>query len=91
MALAFPGAPDARVARAWSCQRTFAADRLPVLGPDARLPGLYYCAGLGGFGLTVGLVAGRIVADSVRGHDIDPTFAALGPARLSARLSPHLS
>lgn len=64
---ALPGAAGARVATAWSCQRTFAPDRLPVVGEDPRLPGLFYCAGLGGAGMTVGLVAGRLAADAVLG------------------------
>lgn len=65
LARMIPRAADARVVRSWACQRTFAADQLPVLGADTRLRGLHYCAGLGGSGITVGLEAGRLVAAAI--------------------------
>lgn len=41
----------------WSGLRTFAPDRAPLLGPDPALPGLHWCAGLGGFGVSAGVAA----------------------------------
>ena len=60
----------------WSGLRTFAPDRRPVLGPDAALPGLHWCAGLGGFGVSCGWAAGEAVAGWLRGQTVpwlDPT------------------
>ncbi len=46
----------------WTGLRTFAPDRRPLLGPDPELPGLFWAAGLGGFGLTAHLAVGEAVA-----------------------------
>ncbi|HEV8241403.1 MAG TPA: FAD-dependent oxidoreductase [Thermoanaerobaculia bacterium] len=50
------------IARAWSCFRTKAPDALPVIGPDPRLPKLWWLAGLGGYGLGASWEVGRIAA-----------------------------
>ncbi len=54
----------------WSGLRTFAPDRRPMLGPDPALPGLHWCAGLGGFGVSCGLAAGEAVAAWLRGDSV---------------------
>jgi D-arginine dehydrogenase len=59
------GIGSARVVRHWACLRIFAPDRLPVIGPDPRLSGLYWLAGLGGFGMTVGVAAGEQLASTL--------------------------
>ncbi len=58
---------DAVVARAWTGFRDLAPDDRPVLGPDARLAGLYWCAGLGGHGMTLSLAIGAHAAGAVLG------------------------
>jgi D-arginine dehydrogenase len=40
-----------RLESSWAGLRTFAPDRVPVLGWDAAVPGLFWCAGQGGFGI----------------------------------------
>ena len=62
-----PSLGDAEVTTYWAGLRTFAADRWPILGSDPRVPGLHWCAGLGGHGMTIGLGAGAQVAQAVRG------------------------
>jgi D-arginine dehydrogenase len=62
------GAPSWRTG--WSGLRTFAPDRRPMLGPDPALPGLHWCAGLGGFGVSCGLAAGEAVAAWLRGDSV---------------------
>ncbi len=42
--------------------RTKAPDALPVIGPDPRLPTLWWLAGLGGYGLGASWELGRIAA-----------------------------
>lgn len=78
-----PVLASASVRRAWACLRTFAPDRDPVIGADPRLTGLFWIAGLGGRGMTVGLAAGDLLAAAVAGRT-DPLLADLAPARLLA-------
>ncbi len=62
-----PGLRDLGVRRSWACLRTFAPDRRPVIGPDPHVPGLYYVAGLGGFGVTTSPCVGEMASKHVRG------------------------
>ena len=39
------------VSHRWAGLRTFAQDRVPVVGFDARVPGFFWCAGQGGYGI----------------------------------------
>jgi D-arginine dehydrogenase len=47
--------------------RTFTPDGNMVLGEDPRLEGFFWCAGLGGNGMTLSPALGRIVAEAVIG------------------------
>jgi len=69
------------VRRSWACLRTFAPDRELVVGPDPRVRGLHWVAGLGGRGMNVGAALGEVVAAGLaqRTH---PLADALSPARL---------
>ncbi len=55
-------AADFRVRRAWACLRTFTANRQPLIGPDPNVKGLWWLAGLGGAGMTIGPGAGARLA-----------------------------
>jgi D-arginine dehydrogenase len=79
-----PGLGLATVRRAWACLRTFAPDRLPVIGADPRVDGLYWLAALGGSGMSVGVGAGELLAALVMGRE-HPVAAAVEPRRLLAR------
>lgn len=46
-------APVRRVAHRWAGLRTFAPDRAPVIGRDPRVPGFFWFAGQGGYGLQI--------------------------------------
>ncbi len=73
----------AGVARAWAGMRTFAPDHRFVLGPDPRVRGLYWAAGLGGHGMTAGPAAGEIVAEwIIDGTSRHPAARAQLPERL---------
>jgi D-arginine dehydrogenase len=78
-----PGLGLAAVRRAWACLRTFAPDRLPVIGPDPRVEGLYWLGALGGSGMSVGVGAGELLAALVAGRD-SPVATAVRPGRLLA-------
>jgi len=51
------------IRRAWAGLRTFAPDGAPVVGEDPRLPGFFWLAGQGGFGIETSPSMGRIAAD----------------------------
>jgi D-arginine dehydrogenase len=55
----------ARVLKQWAGLRTFAEDRLPVIGPDRNAPRFHWYAGLGGFGIMTAAALGRTVAELV--------------------------
>jgi D-arginine dehydrogenase len=74
----------ASLRRAWACLRTFAPDRLPVIGPDPRVEGLYWLVGFGGSGMSVGVGSGELLATLVAGRD-HGLAATVGAARLLAR------
>ena len=78
------------VVTAWAGLRTFAVDRVPVMGYDPDVPGLFWLAGQGGYGIQTAPALGRLAAGVLRGDrspaavapDVDP--AALSPARFRA-------
>jgi len=76
-----PALAEAPITRAWSCFRTKAPDALPVIGPDPRVPALWWLAGLGGYGLGASWEVGRLAAQALReGPDLLPP--GVSPSRL---------
>jgi D-arginine dehydrogenase len=65
-----PALADARVVGGWTGLRTFAPDRRPVLGADGDLDGLWWAAGLGGFGVTCSYAVGEAVAAWFLGREV---------------------
>jgi len=79
----FEGAVDwpiERVERSWAGLRSFAPDRLPVYGFDAREPGFFWCAGQGGFGIQTSPAAARLAAAVLLGEAPNPMVANIDPA-----------
>ena len=61
----FEGVVDWRVAaveRRWAGLRSFAPDRLPVYGFDPQVPGFFWAAGQGGFGIQTAPAAAQLAA-----------------------------
>lgn len=54
--------------RAWAGLRSFAPDRVPVYGFDARAPGFFWFAGQGGFGIQTAPAAALLGAALITGH-----------------------
>jgi D-arginine dehydrogenase len=82
----FEGAVDwkvERVERSWAGLRTFAPDRRPVYGFDPAVPGFFWCAGQGGFGIQTAPAASKLAADLLLGRvpELDPEPYA--PARFA--------
>jgi D-arginine dehydrogenase len=76
-----PALADAEVRRVWACLRTVTEDRELAAGPDPRVSGLYWLAGLGGRGMTCGVAAGELLARVVVGLP-HPLMRNLAPSRL---------
>ena len=51
-----------RVSHRWAGLRTFAPDRVPVVGYDPDVPGLFWCAGQGGYGIQTAPALARTAA-----------------------------
>ena len=80
--------PVARIAHAWAGLRTFASDRTPVVGFDPNVPGLFWLAGQGGYGIQTAPALSRMAAWMLQGckasaplSDADALAAALSPTR----------
>ena len=66
----------------WAGLRTFAPDRIPVVGFDAAVPRFFWCAGQGGTGIQTAPAIARLTADLIGDETPDDALA---------KLSPHLS
>ena len=67
--------PVRRVEHKWAGLRSFAPDRLPVYGFDARVPGFFWFAGQGGFGIQTAPAAASLAAGlllGTAGGAVDP-------------------
>jgi D-arginine dehydrogenase len=76
--------PVTRLLSNWAGLRTFAADRVPVIGRDVREPSFLWLAGQGGYGFQSAPAAARLLGDLTGGRDpVIPrdVVAALSPAR----------
>jgi D-arginine dehydrogenase len=78
--------PVRRVARAWAGLRTFAPDRVPVFGYDAQVPGFFWFAGQGGYGMQTAPAAARLGAALALGQAMPADLAERGLT--AAELSP---
>jgi len=65
-----PGLADVTVRRSWACLRTFAPDRLPIIGWDPEIGGLFHVSALGGFGVTTSLAIGEIASALIHGGEV---------------------
>jgi D-arginine dehydrogenase len=67
--------------RAWAGLRSFAPDRAPVYGYDARAPGFFWCAGQGGFGIQTAPAAAMMAAAVLLGRALPDELADVDPER----------
>jgi len=74
------------VLSSWAGLRTFAPDRVPVVGEDPRRSGLFWLAGQGGYGIQTAPAVARCLAGLVAGTGLPPDVTALGVSE--AQLSP---
>ncbi len=71
------------VERKWAGLRSFATDRLPVYGFDPVVPGFFWCAGQGGYGIQTAPAAAKMCAAMLLGTVPDDTIAGIDPAPYS--------
>lgn len=78
-----------KVQHRWAGLRTFAPDRLPVVGFDPRAAGFFWLAGQGGYGVQTAPALSRVAAALVKGDTIPADIGDAGvdpsvlcPARL---------
>ena len=82
--------PIEAVERSWAGLRSFAPDRLPVFGFDVVVPGFFWFAGQGGFGIQTAPAAAELGASVLLAKALDPTVGARDAARYSpARFNPR--
>ena len=66
------------VRTAWAGLRTFAPDRVPVVGEDADAPGFVWVAGLGGYGIMTAPAVGMLAAAAALGRALPPELVDRG-------------
>jgi len=76
--------PVTRIEANWAGLRTFAPDRLLVIGPDPRDPDFFWHAGQGGFGIQTSPAASELAAD-ILGDRASELRRGLAPAFSPAR------
>ena len=65
--------------------RLFAPDRSPVIGFDRAVPGFFWLAGQGGYGIQTAPAVAGLAAALIRGQDAAQSVAGLDPAALASR------
>jgi D-arginine dehydrogenase len=83
-----------RINHRWAGLRTFSPDRVPVVGFDPEVEGLFWCAGQGGYGIQTAPALARAAAALARQEDLPTdvameglTAADLSPRRFVSSLS----
>ncbi|BAV65951.1 NAD(P)/FAD-dependent oxidoreductase [Sphingobium cloacae] len=72
--------PIEAVERKWAGLRSFASDRAPVYGFDPEMPGFFWFAGQGGFGIQTSPAAALLARSLLLEEPIPEAIASLDPA-----------
>jgi D-arginine dehydrogenase len=75
--------PIEAVERKWAGLRSFAPDRVPVYGFDPDVPGFFWCAGQGGFGIQTAPAAAKMAAALLLDRKPDAMVEHIDPAPFS--------
>ena len=70
--------PVQRIVRSWAGLRSFTTDRTPVVGYDPTLPGFFWLAGQGGYGIQTAPALGRLAAALACRRKCRTTWPPLG-------------
>lgn len=77
----FPALADLALLRTYSGFRPFCPDHLPVIGPDARTPGLWHASGQEGAGIGLSVGIAKVLAQALCGEKTDLDLAPFRPER----------
>jgi len=77
----FPFLRSARAIRAYRGFRPYCPDHLPVIGPDARVSGLYHACGHEGAGIGLAPATGSLIAQCITGETPDVSLSSFAPGR----------
>jgi len=77
----FPALADLKLLRTYSGFRPFCPDHLPVVGPDARTPGLWHASGQEGAGIGLSVGVAKVLAQALCGEETDLDLAPFRPER----------
>jgi D-arginine dehydrogenase len=67
-----------RLVRKWAGLRNFVADKSPVVGLDAEVPGFFWLVGQGGYGIQTSPALGRVAAALIGGGELPDDLQSLG-------------
>lgn len=70
-----------RLERTWAGLRSFAPDRVPVYGPDPLVPGFFWFAGQGGFGIQTAPAAAAVGASLILDRPLPPGYERIDLTR----------
>jgi sarcosine oxidase subunit beta len=76
-----PGLGALQVIRVWTGIEGYTDDSLPVMGPSAQVPGLFYAFGFSGSGFQIGPGVGETMAELIANGTTDIPIAAYSIAR----------
>jgi sarcosine oxidase subunit beta len=79
-----PGLAAASVIRVWSGVESYLPDDIPVMGPSATTPGLFYAFGFCGAGFQIGPGVGDVMAELIATGATTTPIADYAIARFSA-------
>ena len=76
-----PGLVRGKLRRTWAGLRPVTPDGLPIIGPEPRLPGLWYATGHGRNGILMAGITGVLVRQLLDGQRSLEDLRALSPSR----------
>lgn len=77
----YPAIAAAPVSREWAGFRPGTPDGLPIIGPEPRLPGLWYATGHGRNGILLAGITGELIAQGIGGEPIPEELRLVRPGR----------
>ncbi len=83
-----PALADLRVIRVWSGIESYLPDDRPIMGPSAKVPGLYYAFGFCGHGFQLGPGVGDVMAELIATGRTTTPIEPFHIARFAAAAQP---
>lgn len=77
----YPALATATIHRRWAGLRPGTPDGVPIIGPEPRLPGLWYAAGHGRNGVLLAGITGEMLAQAIAGEPLPDDLRAARPTR----------